>query len=80
VQQNHIYPSANVLYTSAVLSPDLPLHANISKENPLLSRLVIEYISANQLDKQIRYISICTGPGHKLQKKIPLHKIFCDKL
>lgn len=29
------------------------------------SRLVVEYVSANQPDKEIRYASICTEPGHK---------------
>lgn len=29
------------------------------------SRLVVEYVSANQPDKQIKYASICTEPGHK---------------
>lgn len=51
VQQNHIYPSAKVFYASAELGPDLPLHANFSKEKLQLSRLVVESKSARQADQ-----------------------------
>lgn len=57
VQKNHIYPSAEVLYASAVLGPDLPLHANFSKEKPCLFQISGEICfskSARQAD-QIRF-------------------------
>lgn len=54
VQKNHIYPSAKVLYASAVLGPDLPLHANISKEKLWLFQISGEICfskSAKQADQ-----------------------------
>lgn len=65
VQKNHIYPSAKCFMPLQCWDQICLCMPIFQKKSLGFSRLVVEYASANQPDKQIRYASICTEPGHK---------------
>lgn len=69
VQKNHIYLPAKC-FTHLQCWDQICLCMSVFQKKSLgFSRLVVEYVSANQPDEQIRYASICTKPGHKPWKK-----------